>query len=354
VPRTCVTMTLHNELVQASEMYRTNRRNIEAFNTALRRARAARRTEVVRIPVVVHVLHHDPAQNVSDAQIQSQIAVLNKDFRKLNQDLVKVPEPFRPFIGDAMIEFGLAIRDPGGQPTNGITRTQTSRLVFQPDTADPNRQIIELDRKIKTVAGGGAAAWPANRYLNIWVCNMGRDPLGYAQFPGGAAETDGVVIDFKAFGLGGTAEAPFDLGRTATHEIGHWFNLLHIWGDDGLECSGSDSVEDTPNQGRSSRDIPVFPQISCNNGPHGDMFMNFMDYTDDAGMQMFTAGQIERMTATLNGPRASMLSSNGLTPPDQIAAVRFPEFVAFLASPRLLPEEVGARVTKAFDGVSWV
>jgi hypothetical protein len=253
-----------------------------------------------------------------------------------------------------MIEFELAIRDPRGQSTNGITRTRTQVTVFRPDTADPNKQIMELNKKIKTVAGGGAAPWPSHNYLNLWVCHMDRDPLGYAQFPGGPAETDGVVIDYKAFGVRGTAATPYDLGRTATHEIGHWFNLLHIWGDDRLACSGSDSVEDTPNQAGSNGGVPAFPHISCNNEPHGDMFMNFMDYTDDAGMQMFTAGQVERMTTTLNGPRASLLSSDGLTPPEQVARLRLPEFVAFMAAPRLLPEEGGERVSKIFDGVSWV
>lgn len=354
MPRSCATMTLHKELVLTSEVYRNNRRNIEAFTATLRRARAARRSGVVRIPVVVHVLYHDAAQNLSDGQIQSQIAVLNRDFRKRDPDVVKVLAPFQPLVADAMIEFGLATRDPSGRPTNGVTRTRTPVALFRPDSTDPNRQIIELDRKIKHAEGGGADAWPADRYLNIWVCHMDRDPLGYAQFPGGSAKTDGVVIDYKAFGTNGSAAAPYDLGRTATHEIGHWFNLLHIWGDDGLGCSGSDSVEDTPNQAGPNTGIPTFPHVSCNNEPHGDMFMNFMDYTDDAGMHMFTAGQVERMTSTLNGPRASLLSSDGLTPPDEIARVRLPEFVAFLAAPQMLPAEGGEPTEKVFDGVSWV
>lgn len=354
MPRVCATMTLHNELAQASETYRNNRRHIEAFTIRLRQARAARRSTVVKIPVVVHVLHHNAAQNISDDQIQSQIAVLNRDFRKLNADVAKTPPPFQQFLADAMIEFELAVKDPDGQPTNGVTRTNTPIAVFRQDSNDPNRQIIELDRKIKRAAGGGATAWPADRYLNIWVCDMDRNPLGYAQFPGGAANTDGVVIDYKAFGATGTAEVPYNLGRSATHEIGHWFDLLHIWGDDNMGCSGSDSVEDTPNQAGSNGGMPTFPHVSCNNGPNGDMFMNFMDYTDDAGMNMFTAGQVERMTASLNGPRASLLSSDGLTPPNHIAQVRLPEFVAFMAAPELLARESGEATRKVFDGVGWV
>jgi hypothetical protein len=347
-------MTLHNELVKASETYRNNRRHIEAFTTRLRQARAARRTTVVKIPVVVHVLYHDAVQNISDEQIHSQISVLNRDFRKLNPDVAKTPPPFQQFVADAMIEFELAVRDPDGQPTNGVTRTHTSIPAFRQDSNDPDRQIIELDRKIKRAAGGGATAWPSDHYLNIWVCHMDRNPLGYAQFPGGAAATDGVVIDYKCFGAMGTATGEFNLGRTATHEVGHWLNLLHIWGDDWVGCSGSDTVEDTPNQAGSNSDVPTFPHISCGNAPHGDMFMNFMDYTDDVGMYMFTAGQAERMTASLNGPRASLLSSDGLTPPNHIPQVRLPDFVSFIAAPESLPPEGGETTKKVFDGVEWV
>jgi hypothetical protein len=128
---------------------------------------------------------------------------------------------------------------------------------------------------------------------------------GYAQFPGGKAATDGIVILHSAFGTTGTAAAPFHLGRTATHEIGHWLNLFHIWGDDGTGCSGTDFVADTPNQGGHNTGAPVFPHVSCSNGPNGDMFMNYMDYTDDAAMFMFTEGQAARMDATLDGARSS-------------------------------------------------
>lgn len=354
MPRVCATMPLHYALAATSEQYRTNRRQIEAFTTTLRRARAARRTQKARVPVVVHVIHHTDEENVSDAQIASQLAVLNADFRKLNEDVTKVPAPFQPLVADALIEFALAVRDPAGQPTPGVTRTRTSVSVFRPDGMDPNRQILELDGKIKFTSGGGANAWPRDRYLNLWVCNMGMDPLGYAQFPGGPSETDGVVIDFKCFGATGTATPPFGLGRTATHEIGHWLNLLHIWGDDSGGCDGSDGVEDTPNQAGPSRDVPSFPQFSCGNQPHGNMFMNYMDYTDDAGMYMFTADQVERMTATLNGPRASVPASDALTPVSRIAEVKLPDFVAFLASPPTMAVEHGDRPKRVFDGVGWV
>jgi hypothetical protein len=138
------------------------------------------------------------------------------------------------------------------------------------------------------------------------VCQLSGGLLGYAQFPGGPAQTDGVVIRHSGFGTTGTAAAPFDRGRTATHEIGHWANLFHIWGDDGTGCNGTDEVADTPNQADENYGCPTFPSISCNNGPNGDMFMNYMDYVDDEAMVMFTAGQVSRMNATLAGPRKAL------------------------------------------------
>ena len=142
----------------------------------------------------------------------------------------------------------------------------------------------------------------AYKYLNIWVCQLSGGLLGYAQFPGGPPKTDGVVITHTGFGTKGTASKPFHLGRTATHEIGHWLNLRHIWGDT-EDCSGSDLVADTPNAEGPNFGTPSFPKISCNNGPNGDMFMNYMDYVDDEAMFMFTSQQSERMRATLDNER---------------------------------------------------
>ena len=164
----------------------------------------------------------------------------------------------------------------------------------------------------KSNRGGSDAIDPATK-LNIWVCNLGQGLLGYAQFPGGNPSTDGVVILYSAFGSKnifktGRYSTPYDLGRTATHEVGHWLNLRHIWGDDGGACSGSDLVDDTPNQGDENYGVPSFPTVSCSNGPNGDMFMNYMDYTDDRGMYMFTALQKSRMEAlfTSTGARAAL------------------------------------------------
>ncbi len=157
---------------------------------------------------------------------------------------------------------------------------------------------------VKQASKGGSTAWPPDAYLNIWVCTLGGGLLGYAQFPGGPKATDGVVVLNSAFGTEGIAAAPFDKGRTLTHEIGHWLNLRHIWGDT-LDCSGGDRVPDTPNCEGPNIGKPTFPVITCSNAPHGDMFMNYMDYVDDAAMFMFTAGQVSRMSACLAGPRKS-------------------------------------------------
>jgi hypothetical protein len=249
---------------------------------------------VVRIPTVVHVVYRREVESITNAQIKSQIAALNRDFRATNQDKSKIPSVWQGLVADAKIEFRLASRNPDGKATNGITRTKTTRRSFG------------ADDEVKAKASGGVAAWPRSRYLNLWVCNLGGGLLGYAQFPGGPASTDGVVILYSAFGTQGEVAAPFDKGRTATHEVGHWLNLRHIWGDT-VDCSGTDRVSDTPNAAGPNYGKPTFPHITCNNGPYGDMFMNYMDYVDDDTMFQFTPGQVTRMNAALAGPRSSFL-----------------------------------------------
>jgi hypothetical protein len=201
-----------------------------------------------------------------------------------------VPQVWKSLVADANVQFTLAKKDPKGKATTGITRTQTVRDSFGTGNA------------VKKATQGGADGWPTDRYLNIWVCNLAESLLGYAQFPGGPAATDGVVILYTAFGTSGVAAAPFNLGRTATHEVGHWLNLRHIWGDRN-DCGGTDFCTDTPNQQLPNAGKPAFPHMTCNNGPNGDMFMNYMDYVDDDTMFMFTATQVARMNATLAGPR---------------------------------------------------
>jgi len=289
--RTCATMDVHYRLLRQFDWYAQERARIENLAFEYEQGtRVSARTDVVRIPVVVHVVWNRAEQNISEAQIQSQIDVLNRDFRRLNPDVSQVPSVWQGLVGDARIEFFLA--------TNGITRRQTSVASFSDDD------------NVKSSTTGGADPWPTERYLNIWVCQLDSGGLlGYAQFPGGPAATDGVVVTHDAFGTTGTAAPPFHLGRTATHEIGHWLNLWHIWGGTGGGCSDSDFVDDTPNQAGPNRGCPTFPHVSCSNGPNGDMFMDYMDYVDDDCMVMFTAGQVARMDAALEGPRSSFLTA---------------------------------------------
>lgn len=260
--------------------------------------------EIITIPVVVHVVYNTIEQNISDAQILSQINVLNKDFRNLNADRLLSSHPYYNLIGDANMEFCLAKIDPNGNATTGITRTSTTETAFK---GFPNSKS---DEKIKFTSKGGKNNWNPSQYLNLWVCKLNSNVLGYAQLPAELSSepaTDGVVIDYKSFGTTGILTTNYDLGRTATHEIGHWLNLNHIWGD---ESCGDDEVDDTPTQQSDNRACPSFPHITCANGPNGDMFMNYMDYTYDGCMSLFTKGQIARMTATLNTARSSIKTAN--------------------------------------------
>lgn len=291
--RQCGVMQAHYRLLEEDPSFRTRQTSLE--QAVRRRMATVGRAATVKvsstvIPVVVHVIHNTAAENISVAQIKSQIKVLNRDFRAKNPDKSKVPAAWQGLIADAHIEFKLANKDPQGKATNGITRTKTTRASF--GTNDT----------VKSTALGGQDAWPTDKYLNIWVCNLRGGLLGYAQFPGGPPLTDGVVITHTAFGTIGTAAAPFNLGRTTTHEIGHWLNLRHIWADT-EDCSGTDFVADTPNALGPNYGTPAFPKVSCNNGPNGDMFMNYMDYVDDVAMFMFTPQQVERMVTTLESER---------------------------------------------------
>lgn len=293
--RSCAQMVVHELLAETQPEYRERRLAAEdETRRSIDSGEAMRVTaKLVTLPVVVHVVHRRDSENISDAQVKSQIAALNRDYRAKNADKKRVPKSWRSLVIDSNIQFALASKDPKGRKTSGITRTPTSVASFGPDDGVKSRKT------------GGADPWPRDRYLNIWVCSLGQGLLGYAQFPGGPAKTDGVVILNTAFGTKGTAAVPFNKGRTATHEVGHFLGLRHIWGDHN-DCSGNDFVADTPPAREANMGKPKFPHITCNNGPSGDMFMNYMDYVDDDTMVMFTAGQVARMNATLAGPRKKL------------------------------------------------
>jgi hypothetical protein len=280
--------------------------------------------EPYQIPVVVHVIHNGElignGTNISDEQILSQINVLNKDFKRLNSDAANTPADFLPVAGSLDIEFVLARQDPQGEYTTGIVRVDGGR----PSWTQGNDALLK-----------SMSYWPSEEYLNIWVCNL-IDFIGYAQFPVSNLEgleefrdeiaaTDGVVVTYDAFGSDDddvnndfNLQSPYNKGRTLTHELGHFFGLRHIWGDDTISngCSGTDYIDDTPNQNQETSGCPNHPRTSCS---EVIMFQNFMDYTNDACMNLFTQNQAERMDLILSDPevprRSSLLASKGLLYP---------------------------------------
>lgn len=256
--------------------------------------------EEIVIPVVVHVLWRTDVENITESQIHAQIASLNADFSRRNADFVQVPTVFAGLAANTGIRFELARTDPQGRPATGILRKRTSALLW-----------INNDR-MKQSATGGSDPWDSRYYLNIWVANLSSSLLGFSTFPGAPAEKDGIVIRYNVFGSAGNLSAPFDRGRTLTHEAGHWLGLQHLWGD--TPC-GDDGVGDTPRQRSGNRGVPQFPRVNtgCDNGPHGDMFMNFMDFSDDRALLMFTRGQADRMRNQFQagGARQNILSSRG-------------------------------------------
>ncbi|MEL6253714.1 MAG: PKD domain-containing protein [Bacteroidota bacterium] len=252
--------------------------------------------EILTIPVVVHVIYSNPIENISDEQVLSQIQVLNQDYRRQNPDKSRTPSHFRSYAVDTGIEFCLANVAPNGRATNGINRVSFDGAPF-------SEQFINEQIKPDVV-------WDPNRYLNIWVCNIAGGILGYAQFPQsgevgglpfspGLAKTDGVVINYNVFGTIGTVSSPFDGGRTTTHEVGHWLGLRHIWGDGA--CDKDDYCNDTPVADGPNFNCPP-GSVSCEGGKA--MVSNYMDYSDDACMNLFTRDQRARMRAVLlNSPR---------------------------------------------------
>jgi hypothetical protein len=241
----------------------------------------------VVIPVVVNVLYNTTAENISDEQIQSQIDVLNEDFNALNSDFSSIPSEFTGVAASVGITFELS----------STIRKSTTKTSWGTNDA------------MKKTSRGGISPTSPTTMLNIWVCTIGSGILGYAQFPGGSSSTDGVVCDSRYFGVTSDSGSayPYNLGRTASHEIGHWMNLRHIWGD---SYCGSDYVDDTPVHYEANYGVPTYPSVSACGNDHNEMTMNYMDYTDDRGMYMFTTGQKSRMSALFvsGGSRSGFLN----------------------------------------------
>ena len=260
------------------------------------------------IPVVVHVIHHGTpigdGANIPFEQIQAQIDVLNQDYGMSNPDANLTPDEFKAVAGNANIEFVLAKQDPNGLPTNGVNRVVGPKDTYTPDDG----ALI-----------GQLALWAPEEYLNIWVVPLQSPYLGYSSFPiselpglnfpENTRETDGVTIHYRVFGEGGNAMST-SRGRTATHELGHYFGLRHIWGD-ASSCDIDDFVEDTPPQSQSNNSCLTTPRMSCGSR---DMVENFMDYTPDQCMSLFTIGQVERIDVVLNfSPRRASLINGRAT-----------------------------------------
>lgn len=295
-----------------------------------------RTNAIVTIPVVVHIVLANPGI-VTDADVNSQIRELNEDFAGLNADSLNIPAAFQAVRGHSQIRFTLARRTPAGTITNGIERKASATGSNANLAVDP----------IKRTALGGLDAWDASQYLNLWVGNdvSGQGILGYAQFPGtGLAADDGVFLNYQSFGIGACNNiAVYNKGRTGGHEVGHYFGLFHLWGDEG-GCTGDDfrpmaavgssctlpatlanaagqgntaaDVGDTPNQAGATTNCPSGTATdACATAAPGKMYQNYMDYTADACYSMFTNKQCARMEYVLDNCRASLKTSLGATPP---------------------------------------
>ncbi|GAA4276045.1 zinc metalloprotease [Aquimarina mytili] len=279
----CSTMEVLEQHIAKSPNLKSRMESIEkqceAF-IALRKSGKANDLDVITIPTVVHVIYSKSEENICNPQIVSQIKVLNEDFTKTNTDIGQVPEEFSNLSANIRVHFEL----------DTIIRVSSTRSEW--GTND----------QMKFSSNGGSNAIDSSTHLNIWVCNIGGGVLGYAQFPGDNTATDGIVISPQFFGTEGSVSAPFNRGRTTTHEVGHWLNLRHIWGDG--DCSLDDFVDDTPVSDAPNFGCPTYPTVRCNSN---DITMNYMDYTDDACMYMFTQGQKDRMRAVFasGGPRES-------------------------------------------------
>jgi hypothetical protein len=263
-----------------------------------------RTTGPITIPVVFHVVLSRQSM-VTDAQIMAQLDTINKDYAGINSGAAKIPSYFKSLFGQSGIQFCLAQRTPNDAPSTGIERYTTTRNSFD-----------YTNNQVKHAESGGADAWDTDKYLNIWICDLSGSILGYATFPDdGVKDEQGVAVDYASLPAG--AATGFNQGKTLTHEIGHYFDLYHIWGDDNGACTGTDNIDDTPNQSNSTTTCQTGVVTDrCTTTAPGIMYQNFMDYSPDACLFMFTQMQVAHMEEIFEKYRSSLLTSNACTPVD--------------------------------------
>lgn len=302
--RTCTSFEYEMQKLQDDPSLKDKISNLESFiqrklNSPSNIAGKPHSGAVITIPVVVHILYNKSQENISDEKVFEQIKVLNESFRRLSADTVNTPEWFKGVAADCGIEFKLAISDPEKTSTTGIIRKYTPVTKWG------------IDEQVKSSARTGADPWDPQNYLNIWVCNLDR-VAGYSSFPGGPEAQDGIVIAYNVFGK--NSRGGYEQGKTAVHETGHWLGLRHIWGDG---YCGDDWVDDTPKQGNFTPGCPTGIRPSCSNGSKGDMYMNYMDLTQDACINLFTEGQKQRIRTLFEegGARYTIVSSYALRAP---------------------------------------
>lgn len=314
----CMDMNEHEKFLEAKDPNRKAMRDsaVRMMNRWIANQslnRTARVETQYTIPIVFHVVWNTSQEQISIQQIKTQVKVLNQDYNRQNADRVNTPAAFASSAANCHITFCLATVDPGWHSTTGVVYTHTSVASFGQDD------------HVKMPVFGGDTIWDPHRYLNIWICNLSGGLLGYSEFPTPSLDnTFGSVINYQAVGDSGYLPySQYNLGRTVTHEIGHLLDLIHPWADDGGACPGADDgCADTPPEGNANHDAycsgngptfgkPPFPYVdNCSTVSPGIMVENFMEYTDDAEMNLFTNNQYSRMLGTIAGPLAQLVASN--------------------------------------------
>ncbi|MCE3226278.1 MAG: hypothetical protein K0S32_829 [Bacteroidetes bacterium] len=342
----CISHDVYNEQMKNDPVFRMNQQKLEKETQEFIKNYASFKpaTATYVIPVVFHVIHTGGAGNISNAQIYDQIDILNKEFKRQQPDTALTPWAFKPLAAGFDVEFRLATLDPNGNCTNGINRIYNTLSTCS---------FIWDDVK-------ALSYWPSNKYLNLWIVESMHYPGnsscfggGYSAFPGGPTLKDGVVMRGDLISNIGTAATNSGWGnfkgRYLIHELGHWFNLRHIWGD---QTCGNDLVTDTPPAQTSNSGCPSFPHNannSCGAGPDGEMYTNYMDYTNGPCLNMFTAGQVARMTTAINSP---ISGRNNLWSPSNLAATGTADPYIYPAPCVAVPEVLPYGTITACEGDS--